>query len=399
MSKKDKKGRVLHKGEVQRKDGRFQFRTQKDGRIMVVYGNTLAEMREKKDFLLRQIASGMDVIRQHTTLNEIVDAYLEMKRQTVQESTYCTMKFSYDLYVRNGLGKKKIIDIRHSMVKTFYLSLLKEREISISTVSRVDSVIKPAFETAVNDDIIMKNPATGVCGEIKRELHARPQSVSVPTPEEQRRWLDFVMKNPKCSGTLKNLLTVICGTGLRVGEAVALSWDSIDFENRMIDVNKAIAYIKDENGHAKQLLKKPKSVAGIRKIPMIRQVREALERELEYQRNHGLDQIVWEGVTGLCFLSRQNKPFTREMVNTQIRKMIAEYNEQAEEGKQIQRFSTHALRHTFATALCQSTTDLKAIQEIMGHSDISMTMNVYAQATEQTKVNSMEAFENKMGGG
>ncbi len=398
MSKKDSKGRVLQKGESQRIDGRYQFRMMVGSQSYWVYGATLKEMRENKEKLLKQLDSGINVEKQKMTLNDLVDEYLKMKEMTIQKSTSSTMKFTYDRYVREGLGKRRICDIRRSEIKAFYLQLLKEKELAIATVSRISEIISPALETAVYDDIIIRNPASKVLGEIKREMHAKPTPVHVPAPEEIKAVMKYMLDSPCFSDTIKNLLTVLYGTGLRVGEITALTWDCIDFEQGSLSVRRAIGYVRDENGHAYQILKQPKSEAGKRTIPMITAVRKALENELHFQQTNKIVQDGLEGVTDFCFVSNRRKPFTREAIHNQVRRMIRFYNESVENPEdRVKDFTTHAIRHAFATMLCMSTSDLKAIQEIMGHSDISMTLNIYASATKEAKKKSMEGFEENAG--
>ena len=396
MSRKDKKGRVLQKGESQRADGRYQFRTKVNNQTYWVYGNTLNEMRENKDKLIKQLESGLDLQKQKMTLNDLADQYLEMKEQTLQKSTFSTMVFTYDRYVRNTIGKRKLIDLRRSEIKAYYLKLMKDQNLSVSSISRVSEIITPVLDMAMYDDIISRNPASKVLGEIKRETHSKPKQVPVPTPDELKKVMKYLMDSPFIPDSVKNIIIVIYGTGLRVGEAIALTWDNIDFEQGTLTVRQSIAYVRDTDGHAYQILKQPKTDAGIRVVPMIRLVKEALMRELEYQQDTKLVQDGLDGVTNFCFVSNRRKPFTREAIWHQVQQMVQYYNESLDdEEKKIKNFSTHAIRHTFATTLCTSTSDLKAIQEIMGHSDISITMNIYAKSTKESKLDSMKNFEEK----
>ena len=398
MKRRDKKGRILQTGERQRSDGMFEFRITKAGKRYSAYGHSLPEMRENKEKLLMHLEVGIDIDKQRIALNDFADTYLAMKEKTVAKSTYSTMKYMYDKYVREDIGIHAIADIKRSHVKNFYLSLMVGKGLSISTIARIDCFLTPIFEMALNDDVILRNPGRGVCTEIKRETHAKPKEVNVPTPEEEKRLMDYIRENPFYSCTMKNLIITICGTGMRVGEATALTWDCVDLTNGIIKVNKSVAYVRDNLGRAGQMIKEPKTEAGKRSIPMIKAVREALEEELEYQGKEKPEQPVIDGVTGFCFLSSHNRPYTREAVWAQIRRMTMDYNQQLDNKRdRIKYFSTHALRHTFATALCQSTDDLKAIQEIMGHSDASMTLTIYAKATEESKACSMVKFEDKIG--
>ena len=391
----DSKHRVLNKGESQRSDGRYVYRTVVNGKTINCYAQSLPELREKEKEINKKIEVGIDLSKQDMTVNDFADLYLEMKSQTVQPTTLSTMHFYYDHYCRESIGGMKIATVKKSQVKNHYLSLLK-RGLSFATLERLDCILAPIFETAVDDDVIFKNPVRKVCTEIKHETHATRREVDVPTPEQMKNLVAFIRDNPIFTETMKRVVIVLYGTGMRIGELTALTWDNVDFKNNKIHVVRSIGYIK-ENGHAKQIMKNPKTEAGCRYIPMIAAVRSALLAEKERQFAEGIPQPVLEGVTGFCFLSRRNTVFVREAVNVQIKRMQDTYNLTVKDDEKIVRFTTHAIRHAFATALCQSVSDLKAIQEIMGHKSIETTLGIYAKATEEAKEISMDAFEERTG--
>ena len=188
----------------------------------------------------------------------------------------------------------------------------------------------------------------------------------------------------------------LLGTGCRIGEAIALRWEDVDFKNNVISINHSVAYIKVA-GHYKHIIKRPKSYAGNRSIPMLSDVRRALLAEKEKQLAFGIKQPVVDGCSNFVFVSERGKLHTRENVATQIKQIVREYNAEHKD-KPIPEFTTHQLRHTFATQLCKNSDDLKAIQSILGHADISTTLNVYADATQDGINKSMEALEGVMFG-
>ncbi|MBR1907672.1 integrase DNA-binding domain-containing protein, partial [bacterium] len=335
MSKKtDNKGHVLKKGERQRKDNVYEFRIYRGGKSYSVFAMTLTELRLKKEKLLKQLESGIDIDKQKLLFDYYANEYLKAKSLTLEKSTFSTMRFMYDKYIKSELGFLKIAEIKRSTIKKYYLGMLTEKKLAISTISRLDSIITPIFESALNDDIISKNPARGVCGEIKKETHAKTKEIDVLTPEELNSFMDFILNNPIYNNTIKNLLVVLSCTGMRVGEVTALTWDNIDFKSCKISVCKSIAYIRDEDGHAKQLIKEPKTLAGIRNIPMLKAVKKAFLSEREHQLAEGVKQPVLDDVTNFCFLSNRNTPYTRDAINAQIKKMLKDYNAQCKNEKE-----------------------------------------------------------------
>ena len=390
----DSRKRILRKGESQRKDGTYMFRITKDKKRHTIYAPTLKELRLKEEEYFDNISKGLNVDKQKIMLNDLAKVYLENKKKTVQQTTFYTMTITYNSYIRDKIGNIRLKDIKRSMIKGFYLDLLSgEKHLSVSTLARIDCILLPMLEMAVYDDIILKNPARGVIGEIKRECGERPTKVCALNEDEQIAFINYAMKSAKHQN-IKNLLIFLLGTGCRVGEALGIRWEDLDFKNNIISINHSVAYIKID-GHYKQIIKHPKSFAGNRKIPMLSDVRKALLAEKEKQLALGITQPVVDGYSNFVFVSERGKLHTRENVATQIKQIVREYNQEHPDNP-ISEFTTHQLRHTFATQLCKNSDDLKAIQSILGHADISTTLNVYADATQDGINKSMEALEGVM---
>ena len=390
----DSKRRKLKKGEFVRNDGMYVFRTVTDGKRYTVYASTLDELREKEDKLLSDIDKGLDVEKQKLTLNDIADEYIEKKSKTVQPTTLFTTKTYYDRYVRDDFGKKCISEIKRSSVKDFYLGLITgSNKISISSLQRLDTIVKPMFDTAVYDDIIVKNPVKGVYAEIKSESREVPKKVTALTEEEQDEFVEYVLSMKKHSH-VRYLIIFLLGTGCRVGEALALQWEDVDFNKNCIHIRHSVAYIP-VNGKYTHLMKSTKSAAGDRTIPMLSEVRKALSDQKELQKMIGGKQPALSGYSNFVFLSMKNTIMTRDNVLEQIKQIIKEHNDEYPDFE-LPVISTHQLRHTFATRLCRNSDDLKAIQEILGHKDISTTLNTYADATKEGVEDSMNALEGVM---
>lgn len=387
----DSNRRTLRKGESQRKDGLYVYRVMIDGKNHSIAASTLDELRKKEDELHKKVDAGIDMDKQTTTLNELADKYLTSKAKSVQITTYQMMERMYNTHIRNDLGKWKLVDIKRSVLKEYYLDLMDgKKALKIGTITRLDSIVKPMFDMAVKDDILMKNPASGVIGEIKSETKSKLKKINALTEEEQDAFVKHVLQMDN-HRFVKNLIILLVGTGCRVGEVIGLRWDDIDFQKNVIHINHAVAYIT-QNGKHVQMIKSPKSASGVRYIPMLEDVRDALLAQKELQEMMGLEQPVIDGYTNFIFLSERGGIFTRENVATQIKQIVYEFNSEHDDMK-LPLFTTHQLRHNFATRLCKGTNDLKAIQNILGHSDISLTMNIYADATESGIKESIQSLE------
>ena len=168
--RKDPKGRVLRKGESYRsQDDRYVYSyTDPFGRRRTIYDKDLAKLREKEDNLKRDQLDGLDVyVAGRATLNDLFDRYISMKHD-LRNTTRTNYIYMYDRFVRDTFGLKKIADIKYSDIKWFYQQLLEERGIQANTLDTIHTVLHPAFQLAVRDNVIRKNPTDGVMAEIKK---------------------------------------------------------------------------------------------------------------------------------------------------------------------------------------------------------------------------------------
>ena len=187
-----------------------------------------------------------------------------------------------------------------------------------------------------------------------------------------------------------------------MGELIGLRWQDCDFENRTISINHNLIYRQQDNGKCEMHITTPKTSSGVRVVPMLDEVRQALLQERRQQFRKGGCKAEIDGYTGFIFTNRNGYIHNPQTINRALERIRTAYNEQeTEQANQehrepliIRHFSVHNLRHTFCTRFCENETNIKVIQEIMGHSDIGTTMNVYAEATESKK---RESFVNLQG--
>lgn len=399
--KKDNKGRVLRTGESQYKDGRYCYRYRLDGKTKAVYDWDLAKLREKEKQIQRDLENGIDAsLANKMTLNDCFDKYMATKVR-LRESTITNYKYMYDRYVREDFGKRAIGKIKFSDLQKLYVTLLDD-VMKFGTLRLLHNALNPAFELAARDNIISKNPAKDLLKEIRNTHETKQEKRLALTEREQAEFMDYV-RNSAIYGRYLPLFTVFLGTGLRVGECLGLTWKDIDFKNNVISVNKTLIYKVRENGKAEFYINPTKTGNGTRTIPMFKEVRKAFLEEKERQMENGVCESVIDGYSGFVFSNIRNHAHKPNTINRVIDSIVNNYNkEEAELAKkekreafQIRHFSVHNFRHTFATRYCQLETNLKTIQEIMGHSDISVTMKIYAEATEESKAKSFENMEGK----
>lgn len=189
------------------------------------------------------------------------------------------------------------------------------------------------------------------------------------------------------------------------GECLGLRWQDLDFEKRVISVNHSVVYYAEKKSKSSVMhISLPKTEAGVRTIPMLDMVKDAFELEREAQKETGANTQVLDGMSGFVFTNRFGNIPNPQTVNDTIKRIRKNYNaEEVLTAKKEHRdavlipdFSCHHLRHTFATRLCETETNLKVIQSIMGHRSIETTMDIYAEATERKKQESFEVLAAKL---
>ena len=389
-SRKDARGYALHKGECQRKDGRYSFSyTGREHKRHIIYASDLATLRSRERKIIRDIEDGMDPhLAERITINQVYDKYIGQKYD-LKATTRANYIYTYDHFVREGFGKRKLASIRYTDVKKFYYDLILERGIKSATLDNIHTQLHPAFQMAVRDGLIRVNPSDGVMAEIKKShvwKKEKRRSLTVPQQVAFMRHLnennDFVGWRP--------VITVLLGTGMRIGECLGLRWEDLDFEARTISVNHNLVYRRLEKGQGMMKhINTPKTAAGTRTIPMLKEVYDAFLDEYQFQRITGFCEEEVDGYSGFVFSSSVKTVMIPEDVNRAIQRVTDSYNKEekvcakneSREPLLIPHFSAHHLRHTFCTRFCENETNLKVIQSIMGHADITTTMDIYALRT------------------
>ena len=414
----DNKGRILKDGETQRKDGTYRYTyTDAEGKRHDIYSKRLVPtdrlppgckddlcLREKIRKIVRDLEDGIKApVENRATLNDLFEIYMANKPE-LKESTRSNYLYMYNKYVRDDIGKRKIADIKYSTVKAYYNKLIKELGFKPNSMEIIHTIIHPIFTLAVRDGYIRINPAAGAMAEIKKSHNWEKPKRHALSVEEQTAFINY-MSSHKIYNHWLTLFTVLLGTGGRVGEITGLRWEDCDFEDNIISINHNMVYRKFEDDEKAAFhIVTPKTSAGIRIIPMLSEVKEALQTEWERQSVLGFNESIVDGYTGFIFQNRYGDPLSAHNVNRAIERVYRDYNEDElvladKEGREpmlIRHFSVHNLRHTFCTRFCENESNIKVIQEIMGHADIETTMNIYAEATKQKKKESFANLEGKI---
>ena len=259
-----------------------------------------------------------------------------------------------------------------------------------------------SLQIAVDDDFIRNNPSDNVLRELKKAHCFQSEKRRALTKPEQELFLNFLKTHPVYEHWYP-VFAVMIGTGLRVGEVTGLRWCDIDMESGMIDVNHTLVYYDHRTEGSKSgcyfNVNTTKTPASMRQVPMLGFVKEAFEHEKQKQEDLGLHcEVTIDGYTDFIFINRFGQAQHQATLNKAIRRIIRDCNDEQflhsdEPDVLLPHFSCHSLRHTFTTRMCEAGVNIKVIQDALGHSDISTTLNIYADVTKEMKAEEFKGLD------
>ena len=400
--RKDKSRVVLRTGEIQRKDGTYQYSwTDKNKKRRYVYARTLDNLREKEEQIAKDISDGIKAEARYTTLNELYALWKDLKRG-LKDNTFENYKYMYETFVRNQIGDKRISMLKKSDIKRFYNYLADERGLKPATIYNIHTVLHQVLDMAVDDDYIRNNPSNNVLKELKQSHIFKTEKRRGLTRPEQELFLSYLKDTPSVQNWYP-VFAVMVGTGLRVGELTGLRWCDVDIEEGTIDVNHTLVYYDHRTSEGKRgcyfNVNTPKTEAGNRQVPMLDFVKEAFLMEKE--RQDMLDvhcEAMVDGYTDFIFINRFGQPQHQSTLNKAIRRIIRDCNDEQflkDDNPKVllPHFSCHSLRHTFTTRMCEAGVNVKVIQDTLGHKDISTTLNIYTDVTKELKRSEFEGLD------
>ena len=392
--RKDKLRVVLRKGEYQRANGTYNYSwTDSDGKRRFVYAKTLEELRIKEEQIAKDKSDGIKAEARYTTLNELFDLWKILKRG-LKDNTFQNYTYMYDTFVRHIIGDNCVTKLKKSDIKRFYNYLADERCLKASTIDSVHTVLHQVLDMAVDDNYIRSNPSDNVLKELKQSHLTKSEKRMALTRPEQDLLLDF-LKNSRIYNHWYPIFAVMIGTGLRVGEVTGLRWCDIDLENGIIDVNHTLVYYAHRTENSKQgcyfNVNTPKTTASNRQVPMLDFVKEAFIMEKDVQELLDIKcEATIDGYTDFIFVNRFGNVQHQGTLNKAIRRIIRDCNDEqflkSDNPKVLlPHFSCHSLRHTFTTRMCEAGVNIKVIQDTLGHTDVSTTLNIYTDVTKELK--------------
>lgn len=384
-SRKDSKGRVLHKGESQRTDGLYQYRyTDKQKKRQTVYARTLNELREKEDEINKALSLNINYAAGKITTRQLLDMELKQK-DALRDGSQNGYRVVYKRICKYAsFIDDPITAVKASMCRQFIIDL-KIAGYAYRTIRQTHSFCKAAFRLACDDEIIAKNPFDFP---VKNVIQNDTQKKSGLTPDEQRRFFDFV-KSSNCYKKHFDLFVFMVETGLRIGELTGLTFSDVDWENNCIKIDHQLIYA----GRKKEdiTIGPPKTNCGYRKIYLSPKAKAALQNIIEERQKWHVVEPMISGYTGFIFLKRTGTVIDCYSVDRFLRYAVNSYNRSHTD--KLPNISAHTFRHTFCSNCVNAGMSLKSVQYLMGHSNSSITLDVYSDVNMEQVADEMLKFK------
>lgn len=377
--RRDHKNRILRNGESQRKDGRYRYTyvdsngNQKDiyswklePTDRVPYGKReCISLREQIKELNRKSVLGIINKGDSITVLELTKRYITTKTG-VTHNTEAGYKTVIRILEKEEFGKRKIDTVKVSDAKLWLIKLQKEDKRSYSSIHSIRGVIRPAFQMAVDDDILVKNPfefqlATVVVNDaVMREAISR---------SDERKFLEFV-KNDSHFCKYYDGIFLLFKTGIRISEFVGLTVSDLDLKKREINIDHQLQRKRDGT----YVIVPTKTNAGTRVLPMNDEVYQCCKRIIENRNAPKIEPII-DGVSGFLFFDKDRKPMISLHWEHYFKHICSKYNKIYR--IPMPKVTPHVCRHTYCSNMARSGMNPKTLQYLMGHSDIGVTLNTY----------------------
>lgn len=375
--RRDSKHRVLRAGESMRADGKYQFKYHIAGKPHFVYSWKLEptdklpagkkpclSLRELEKQIGYDLESQLNPMKRNITVNELVERYISTKTGA-KHSTVANYNFVKNILKKEEFSETKIVNIKTSDAKLFLIKMQSDGK-GYSTVKSVRGVLRPAFQMAVDDDILNKNPFEfQLAGVVVNDSHTR----TAITREQMRQFLKFV-HDDNCYCKYYEVVYILFHTGMRISEFCGLTLKDIDLKNRIVNIDHQLQRTSD----MQYVIESTKTNAGTRKLPITEEVARCFQAIIEDREPQQREKMI-DGYAGFLFYDKDNNPLVAMHWEHRFNHMVQRYNDIYR--IQIPNITPHVCRHTYCSNMAKSGMNPKTLQYLMGHSDIGVTLNTY----------------------
>lgn len=392
-NRRDSKHRVLRRGESIRADGKYQFKYHVNGKPHFVYSWRLEptdklpsgkkpclSLRELEKQIGYDLDSQLDSVGKNITVSELVERYIRTKTG-VRDSTRAGYRTVQRTLEKEPFGEKKISQVKVSDAKLFLIKLQSDGK-GYSSIHSIRGVLRPAFQMAVDDDVLHKNPFGFELATVIVNDSVTREAI---TKEQMRKFLKFIHDdNVYCK--YYEVVYILFHTGMRISEFCGLTLKDIDLENRIINIDHQLL----RTSEMKYVIEATKTNAGTRKLPMTEDVFHCFQAIIEDREAPRFEKIV-DGHTGFLFKDKDGMPLVAMHWEHRFNHMVKRYNDIYR--VQMPNITPHVCRHTYCSNMAKSGMNPKTLQYLMGHSDIGVTLNTYTHLGLEDAADELKRME------
>lgn len=349
-------------------------------------GATRKDVEKKLEaFRIRTLKN--EVIPQRIFVNAYIESWLiNVKKPSLKPASYDRLERTYYNQIKNStvgrcqLGNIKSIDIQKLINE-------KSKTLSYSSLKKIYELLNSCFNYAVAVRDMDFNPVTVVHMPKKENLMKQAKTIQVFSTEELEK-IEKVAKITYKTGKIKYkhvyLFILLANTGLRAGEALALTWDNVDMERKLIYVKQNASSVKDREGETgkkyKTIITTVKTKSGNRTVPCNKKAMEALQWLKQYQEMNNIHSEYIDCNDDGAILKQQTLPKILD-------KILKEAN--------VPYKNVHSFRHTFATNLIEAGVDVKIVSQLLGHNSVKVTYDTYVHTKLDSAVAAVNLLELK----
>ena len=377
--RRDNRGRILHNGEIQMADGRYRFKyVDENGTEKSVYSWRLdhddtTPAGKKRTLSLRELEKQIQAdLFDHIVTNggnltvlKLVEKYIDTKTG-VRPTTQAGYNTVINVLKNDNFGKKRIDTVRISDAKTWLIKLQKKDGRSYSSIHSIRGVLRPAFQLAVDDDLIRKNPFSFQLVDVVVNDSVRRAAI---TRDEERKLLKFIKEDVHFRRYYEGIY-ILFKTGMRISEFCGLTISDINFIEHKINVDHQL----QKRAKTGYYIEKTKTESGTRVLPMSPDVEECFKTIIANRKPPKVEPNV-DGYTGFLYFDKDGSIIYSLHWEHYFKHIVDKYNRIYK--VQMPNVTPHVCRHTYCSNMAKSGMNPKALQYLMGHSDISVTLNVY----------------------
>lgn len=344
------------------------------------YGDTRKEVADKMQPVLASIQKGEYIEQSSMLFSDWLDTWLtQYKKLAIKLTTYDSYEINIRYHIKPKMGHIKLKDIRTFDIQKF-INDTYDNEASTALLRKLKNIVHGSLKQAVINQLIIRNPCEGIIlpKHVQKEVRAFSK-------EEEKSFLQNLGDDRLATAFKLDMVS-----GLRVGELLGLSWKNVDLDNGIIKVRQTLIRIKDRSKNAQRSNKyiiddSTKTAAGRRNVPI---PKAAVQMLKEHKEKQEAEKQVAEGLyedNDLLFCTALGNRYIPRNVGRSFVRLTAKAG--------ITGVNIHSLRHTYATRLFEKGVPAKTVSELLGHTNVSHTLNIYTHVLPDMKSEAVKKLE------